>query len=129
MNVAAARRRDLRSSIVDGQHGLGHCSRHSTNITAHIVSFSPPPRVPWQVTGNHWLSLPCIHPADGSVFAVGCLHSGTRSAIEFAGSPDFVSGAGPALLRIRVRLGGQEHELASSPMVWERAVGWLPTFT
>ena len=63
------------------------------------------------------------------MFAVGCLHRGTRSAIEFAGGPDFVSGAGPALLRIRVRLGGQEHELASSPMVWERAVGWLPTFT
>lgn len=63
------------------------------------------------------------------MFAVGCLHRGTRSAIEFAGGPDFVSGAGPALLRIRVRLGGQEHDFASSPMVWERAVGWLPTFT
>ncbi|HET9455440.1 MAG TPA: hypothetical protein VFO66_14245 [Gemmatimonadaceae bacterium] len=93
------------------------------------MSLRSPPKVPWQVTGNHWLSLPCIHPADGSVFAVGCLHRGTRSAIEFAGGPDFVSGAGPALLRVRVRLNGQVHELASSPMVWERAVGWLPTFT
>ena len=63
------------------------------------------------------------------MFAVGCLHRGTRSAIEFAGGPDFVTGAGPALLRVRVRLNGQVHELASSPMVWERAVGWLPTFT
>ena len=93
------------------------------------MSLRPPPKVPWQVTGNHWLSLPCIHPADGSVFAVGCLHRGTRSAIEFAGGPGFVDGAGPALLRLRLRLDGREHELAEAPMVWERAVGWLPTFT
>src|SRR5688500_6221337 len=129
MNVAAAIRRDLRSSIVDGQHGLGHCSRHSTNITAHIVSFSPPPRVPWQVTGNHWLSLPCIHPADGALFAVGFLHRGTRSAIEFAGNAGFVEGDGPSLLRPRIRIGGDEFTLADAPMAWERAFGWLPTFT
>ena len=48
-----------------------------------------PPRIPWQVTGNHWLSLPCIHPADGAVFALGFLHRGTRSAVEFAGGPGF----------------------------------------
>ena len=27
----------------------------------------PPPTVPWQITGNHWLALPCIHPADASI--------------------------------------------------------------
>lgn len=93
------------------------------------MSLRPPPRVPWQLTGNHWLSLPCIHPADGSVFAVGFLHRGTRSAIEFAGAAAFADGVGPALLRLRLRIGEQEHAFASAPMVWERAVGWLPTFT
>src|SRR6185369_13309917 len=24
------------------------------------------PNIPWQLTGNHWLSLPCINPADGA---------------------------------------------------------------
>jgi len=40
--------------------------------------------MPWQVTGNHWLSLPCIHPADGSLYALGVLHRGARAALEFA---------------------------------------------
>jgi hypothetical protein len=93
------------------------------------VSLRPPPRVPWQVTGNHWLSLPCIHPADGAVFAVGFLHRGTRSAIEFAGAPGFVEGEGTPLLRPRLRIGSKEYGLADAPMAWERALGWLPTFT
>ena len=59
----------------------------------------PPPQVPWQLTGNHWLSLPCIHPADGAVHAVGVVHRGSRAAIEFAGTADFLTGRGPALLR------------------------------
>ena len=90
---------------------------------------NPPPRVPWQVTGNHWLSLPCIHPADGSIFAVGFLHRGSRSAIEFAGGAGFVDGEGPPLLRPRLRIGSTEYSLADAPMAWERALGWLPTFT
>ena len=53
-----------------------------------------PPQIPWQVTGNHWLSLPCVHPADGSLHAVGVLHRGSRAAVEFAGSADFESGTG-----------------------------------
>jgi hypothetical protein len=93
------------------------------------VSLRPPPRVPWQVTGNHWLSLPCIHPADGALFAVGVLHRGTRSSVELAGAPGFVEGEGPALLRPRLRIGNRMIGLADAPMAWERAFGWLPTFT
>ena len=93
------------------------------------MSLRPPPRVPWQVTGNHWLSLPCIHPANGAVFALGFLHRGTRSAIEFAGGPGFVDGEGPPLLRPRLAMLDQEYRLDDAPMVWERAMGWLPTFT
>ncbi len=93
------------------------------------MSLRPPPKVPWQLTGNHWLSLPCIHPADGAVFAVGVLHRGSRSSIEFAGGPGFVDGNAPPLLRLRLRVGSTEHRFAEAPMVWERALGWLPTFT
>jgi hypothetical protein len=75
------------------------------------------------------LSLPCIHPADGAVFALGFLHRGTRSAIEFAGAPGFVDGEGPPLLRPRLTIDGVDHRFDDAPMAWERAMGWLPTFT
>src|SRR2546423_15647309 len=74
------------------------------------------PSVPWQITGNHWLSLPCIHPADASIHALAVLHRGARSSVEFAGAADFVSGAPPALLKPVVEIDGVRHELASGQM-------------
>jgi hypothetical protein len=88
-----------------------------------------PPSLPWQVTGNHWLSLPCIHPADGAVHAVGVLHRGARAAIEFAGGADFLEGGTPALLRPVIEADGKRLDFAAGQMAWERAMGWLPTFT
>jgi len=93
------------------------------------VTLLPPPPIPWQITGNHWLALPCIHPADASIHALGMLHRGARSAIEFAGAPDFTSGSGPALARPSIDIGGVRHELSDVPIAWERAFGWVPTFT
>jgi hypothetical protein len=93
------------------------------------VTQLPPPTVPWQITGNHWLALPCIHPADASIHSVGMLHRGARSAIEFAGSPEFMTGTGPALLRPTLDIGGVRHDLSDVPIAWERALGWIPTFT
>lgn len=89
----------------------------------------PLPRVPWQVTGNHWLALPCIHPADGAIHAVGTVHRAARAAVEFAGSADFMDGSGPPLLRPVIAIDGKQRELGAGRMVWERAFGWLPTFT
>ena len=37
------------------------------------MTLLPPPRIPWQITGNHWIALPCIHPIDASVHALGVL--------------------------------------------------------
>jgi hypothetical protein len=93
------------------------------------VRTHPLPRIPWQVTGNHWLSLPCIHPADGALYGLGVLHRGARAAIEFAGGPDFVDGNGPPLARPTIRVDGESRELATEGIAWERALGWLPTFT
>ena len=87
-----------------------------------------PPRIPWQLTGNHWLALPCIHPADGSLHAIGMLHRAARGAIEFAGGPDFVDGGAAPLARPVIRVGGVVRELATDGMAWERASAWLPTF-
>lgn len=87
------------------------------------------PSVPWQTTGNHWLSLPCIHPANGAIYALGVLHRGARAAVEFAGAEGFEQGMGAPLLRPVVRVDGEERELAGEGIAWERSVGWLPTFT
>ena len=65
------------------------------------------PDVPWQLTGNHWLAIPCIHPADGSVHALGVVHRGARAAVEFAGGSDFVNGRAPALLKPIVEIDGR----------------------
>lgn len=89
----------------------------------------PPPQISWQVTGNHWLALPCIHPADGALYAVGALHRGSRAAVEFAGGPDFLEGEGEPLLRPTLRVNGELRALAAEGIAWERAVQWLPTFT
>lgn len=89
----------------------------------------PIPALPWIVTGNHWLSLPCIHPADASVHCVGMLHRGSRAAIEFAGHADFVAGTGPALARPVLRVNGSPVALGAGGLAWERALEWLPTFT
>ncbi|MGH7670393.1 MAG: hypothetical protein ACRENQ_12975 [Gemmatimonadaceae bacterium] len=93
------------------------------------LSSLPIPRVPWQITGNHWLALPCIHPASAALHAVGMVHRGTRSAIEFAGSSGFAEGEGAPLLRPTLSVDGTRYELSDAPIAWERALGWLPTFT
>ncbi len=87
------------------------------------------PTVPWQLTGNHWLTLPCINPTDGAIHAVGVLHRGARAAIEFAGCPDFMGGQGTPLMGPVLRVNGEVRVLAAEGIAWERAVGWLPTFT
>jgi hypothetical protein len=87
------------------------------------------PSVPWQLTGNHWLTIPCINPTDGAIHALGVLHRGARAAIELAGSSDFVSGTGTPLVGPVLRVDGVVQALAAEGIAWERAVGWLPTFT
>ena len=87
------------------------------------------PSVPWQVTGNHWLSIPCINPADGAIHAIGVLHRGARAAVEFAGAPDFAMKSGVPLMVPVLRVNGVVQALAAGGIAWERSVEWLPTFT
>lgn len=94
-----------------------------------MIPSTPIPPIPWQITGNHWVAVPCIHPADGAIHAVGVLHRGSRSAVEFAGGPDFAEGRGPALAKPVLQVDGQPVPLANGALAWERALGWLPTFT
>jgi len=90
------------------------------------MSLRPIPPVRWQLTGNHWLSLPCIHPDTAAIHAIGIVHRGTRSAIEFAGDAGFVEGKGPPLIRAQVLIAGEPFK--PTKVEWERGQGWLPTF-
>lgn len=90
---------------------------------------SPPPRVPWQVTGNHWLTLPCIHPADASIHLAGVIHAGSRAAVEFAGDPNFLEGASAPLARVILAVNGVRGPLGGEGIAWERERGWIPSFS
>jgi len=99
-------------------------------VTEYPERTAPVPPVAWQLTGNHWLSVPCIHPADGAIHAVGVMHRGARSAIEFAGGPEFLEGGeGTALLRPAIEIDGRVCVLADAGIAWEQALEWMPTFT
>ena len=88
----------------------------------------PLPIIPWQLTGNHWLSLPCIHPATGAIHRMSVLHRGARAALEFVSSDADVDSDIP-LLRPVITVDGEPAALGVSGIAWERALGWLPTFT
>lgn len=80
------------------------------------------------MTGNHWVSLPCVHPADGAIHAVGLVSQALRGTIEFAGSDHFVDGTGAPLLRLALSVDGSPIDLAAGRMAWQRVSEWLPTF-
>jgi len=80
------------------------------------------------LTGNHWVAVPCIHPADGSVHAMGVVHRGLRGAVEFAGAIGFVEGGGAPLLQLGLRINDTPVDLSTSRMAWQRVSEWIPTF-
>lgn len=87
-----------------------------------------PPTIPWQVTGNHWLSVPCLHPADGSIYAVGAVSVALRAAVEFAGGEGFMNAECEPLLAMRISTNGERLDLRATSMAWQRVFEWLPTF-
>jgi hypothetical protein len=87
------------------------------------------PRIPWQVTGNHWITIPCIQPGDASIHCVSALHAGLRGSIEFAGGENFVNGEAPALFQIQIERNGKPRSLGEQGIAWERESGWLPSFS
>lgn len=89
----------------------------------------PIPSVPWQITGNHWLTLPCIHPADASIHLAGVVHARSRGAIEFAGDRHFLEGRAAPLARLIIAVNGEPRQIGSEGIAWEREVGWIPSFS
>lgn len=85
--------------------------------------------VPWQVTGNHWVTLPCIHPADAAIHCVGGVHARSRAAVEFAGAPEFLGGGAAPLARVTLDVGGVRSLLGAEGIAWERDSGWMPSFS
>src|SRR6185503_2321618 len=86
------------------------------------------PGISWHMTGNHWLSLPCIHPDDASIHLVSLLHRGSRGAVEFAGTPDHLNGAQSPFLSLSIEMNGRTPRLAEGGIAWERILEWIPSF-
>ena len=125
--VGSSGRHGVRAKVWGGRLSLGRSANNFTNL--RWMTHSPLPNVPWQLTGNHWLALPCIHPADGAVYAVCMLHRGARAAVEFAGGADFLNGGDEPLFKPVILIDGVVQDLSAGTMAWERAAAWLPTFT
>ena len=89
----------------------------------------PIPRVPWQVTGNHWVTVPCIHPGDASIHMIGAVHAGLRGAVELAGQSEFLDGTALPLFRATIARGANRYTLGTGGIAWEREAGWIPTFS
>lgn len=89
----------------------------------------PPPPIPWQVTGNHWLSVPCIHPVNGSIHMIGSVNARARCAVELAGGREFLAGEARALAQLTLTIDGKRETLGAGGMVWEREGAWMPTFS
>ncbi len=73
--------------------------------------------MPYQVTGNEFLSLPTIRERDGAVEGATFLMMNLKGLLELRGDD--------ALMRPYLTVGGAEAPLAP---VWERAHCWIPSF-
>lgn len=89
---------------------------------------SSPSGVPWRITGNHWITVPCIDPADASIYLIGAVHAGARGAVEFAGSAEYANGEGNPLARLAIVVDGVRHSAGVEGISWDRDRGWLPSF-
>lgn len=82
-------------------------------------------------TGNEYISLPTIRPADGAVERFGALHMGLVSLLEVCGpapaSKTPGGPGGPALLAPFVRADGSDLPLAGN-LSWERLGHFIPRF-
>jgi hypothetical protein len=87
------------------------------------------PRVPWQITGNHWVTLPCIHPGDASIHSISVVHAQSRGAIEFATSMDYLDGDAQPLIRFLLSRGSERRAPGSGGIAWSREAGWMPAFS
>jgi hypothetical protein len=78
---------------------------------------------PWELTGNHYLALPWIGPADGTVHGLNVLHRGMASLVSWTAARDPDPGGVP-FLRLRVTANGAELPLVGGTV--ERIDRWIP---
>jgi uncharacterized protein len=79
-------------------------------------------------TGNDYVSLPTVRPADGGVERFGVLHQGSVSLLEVCGdSPATKRPGDHSVLRPFLVVDGRVQPLANV-LRWERLAHWLPRF-
>lgn len=83
------------------------------------------PWIPWEVTGNHYLALPCIHPETGAIYRPNVLHHGARGLLEWCGGDAAWPDAAP-LLEPTFAVNGRA--VQPGALAWDRIEGWIPSF-
>lgn len=79
----------------------------------------------WELTGNHYLALPCISPSDGGIHRVNVVHRGALGLVEWGSAERPDPGAAP-LLAPEAIVDGERVPLRD--VEWERLDGWIPSF-
>lgn len=81
------------------------------------------------VTGNEWVSLPDISPADASIASLNVIHMGCRGLVEWVG-PERSPGCGqPERLPFLVPYIADSAGAIAAPgpcVSWERMADWIP---
>ncbi len=80
----------------------------------------------WEITGNHYLALPCIATSDGALHEANVVHHGMASLLSWRGDRNPSPEAVP-LLRLGLAMEGRELPLEG--LRWERVDRWIPRFS
>lgn len=90
------------------------------------ASNGPPGGPAWEVTGNHYLAVPCLSVRDGGIHRLNVLHRGALGLVEWASARDAASEEGGPLLGPELREAGRVLELGRP--AWEHVDRWIPRF-
>mgnify|MGYP001199964715 FL=1 len=81
------------------------------------------------VTGNEWVTLPDISPADAGIATVNLVHMGCRGLVEWVGpeEPSGHAGLGRApFLTPYIESGEGQSDVLDPSWTWERMGDWIP---
>jgi hypothetical protein len=115
--------------MCDDAGALSFGSNFTKDIPTPFCDAAPPPPIPLADHRESLIALPCIHPADAPIHAIdACLSRPIGDRVRWIGLTFARQRTGPRASGASI-FGGVRHELSDVPIAWERALGWIPTFT
>lgn len=78
----------------------------------------------WELTGNHYLAVPCLSPVDGGIHHINVVSARALGLVGWAG--DRLPELETPLLVPRFSIDGERVD--AGPLKWERLDRWIPRF-